>query len=152
MRNWLSGFSSRTGGFKLAIAPTIDCNETKEYYFSVSINCPLHCLKKNQANYIMICAIISTFFFFFLLSCHISYQNKIYIFNNNKINFFHLHLQSRISWLFLHILDDFKMKTNQFSQINDMWTNKEIRLQKFINWYIFKSQSTYDAETLKFCL
>lgn len=48
---------------------------------------------------------------------------------------------------FLHILDDFKKKTNQFSQISKMWTNREICYK---NLYTFISHSIFDAKASKF--
>lgn len=70
------------------------------------------------------------------------------IFNPPQKKLFHLHLQSWISSLFfLHILDDFKKKTNQFSQISKMWTNREICYK---NLYTFISHSIFDAKASKF--
>lgn len=103
---------------------------------------------KNQTNYI-ICAVISTSFFF-IYAC-ISYPKRsIYIWyiQPPPKKLFHLHLQSWISSLFfLHILDDFKKKTNQFSQTSKMWTNREICYK---NLYTFISHSIFDAKASKF--
>lgn len=103
---------------------------------------------KNQTNYI-ICAVINTSFFFHL--CVHIIPKKIYIhliYSTPPKKLFHLHLQSWISSLFfLHILDDFKKKTNQFSQSSKMWTNREICYK---NLYTFISHSIFDAKASKF--
>lgn len=92
---------------------------------------------KNQTNYI-ICAVISTSFFFFIYAC-ISYQKR-------SIYIWYIHPPPKKNY-FLHILDDFKKKTNQFSQISKMWTNREICYK---NLYTFISHSIFDAKASKF--
>lgn len=102
---------------------------------------------KNQTNYI-ICAVISTSFFF-IYAC-ISYQKRsIYIWYIQpppKIISSTSSVMDKLT-IFLHILDDFKKKTNQFSQISKMWTNREICYK---NLYTFISHSIFDAKASKF--
>lgn len=103
---------------------------------------------KNQTNYI-ICAVISTSFFF-IYAC-ISYQKRsIYIWYiqppPQKIISSTSSVMDKLT-IFLHILDDFKKKTNQFSQISKMWTNREICYK---NLYTFISHSIFDAKASKF--
>lgn len=104
---------------------------------------------KNQTNYI-ICAVISTSFFFFIYAC-ISYQKRsIYIWYiqppPQKIISSTSSVMDKLT-IFLHILDDFKKKTNQFSQSSKMWTNREICYK---NLYTFISHSIFDAKASKF--
>lgn len=103
---------------------------------------------KNQTNYI-ICAVISTSFFF-IYAC-ISYQKRsIYIWYiqppPQKIISSTSSVMDKLT-IFLHILDDFKKKTNQFSQSSKMWTNREICYK---NLYTFISHSIFDAKASKF--
>lgn len=103
---------------------------------------------KNQTNYI-ICAVISTSFFF-IYAC-ISYQKRSiyiwYIQPPQKIISSTSSVMDKLTIFFLHILDDFKKKTNQFSQISKMWTYREICYK---NLYTFISHSIFDAKASKF--
>lgn len=102
---------------------------------------------KNQTNYI-ICAVISTSFFSFMRAYHT--KKDLYTFDifnpPKKIISSTSSVMDKLT-IFLHILDDFKKKTNQFSQISKMWTNREICYK---NLYTFISHSIFDAKASKF--